>query len=108
MNKSIALFNLKLPQVVIDLICQFRFYTLSECIENTKQKYTKVIKEINYIERFQYYGYQLWHGIYYHIQINLFTTYWDHEIYNEINLGICTICNEFIKNSSKTKSLCKC
>lgn len=107
--KSIALYNLKLPKDVIDIICRFNFYTLSECIEITKYKRRNVFNELKYIERFQYYGYQPYHtGIYYHIQINMITINDEIDIYKEMNLCICTNCYEFIKNMPKTNCLCKC
>ena len=55
--KVVALYNLKLPKDVIDIICRFNFYILSECVENTIHNRKSVIKELKYIERFQYYGY---------------------------------------------------
>lgn len=106
MNKSVVLFNLKIPQDVIHLICRFGFYTRGECIENIKQKYNKVIQEINYIKRFQYYGYQVYHGLYYHIQINIITV--DDTDICEMNICICIHCNEIIKNKSTASWLCKC
>ena len=102
--KSVALYNLKLPKELIDIICRFNFYTLSECIEHAKYVYNKVIKEITYIERFQYYGYQPYHkGIYYHIQINMVTTQSNsvEDLYKEMNIYICIKCGEFIKNKCK-------
>jgi hypothetical protein len=76
---------------------------MNELFENTKQKYTNVIRELKYVERFQYYGYQVSRGIYYHIQINMLTVHHETDMYSEMNIGICTICNEYIKN---TKCLC--
>jgi hypothetical protein len=107
--KSIALYNLKLPKEVIDIICRFNFYTLSECIEITNEKRNNLLKELNYIERFQYYGYQSYHtGIYHHIQINRYTTRYNTNIYSEMNICICIFCNEFVQNIPDTNALCKC
>ena len=103
--QSIALYNLKIPKDVIDIICSFNFYTLQECIEITKNKYKKVVNELNYIERFQYYGYQICSGIYYHIQIRV-STYDEADIHSVLNICICIKCKEFIKNMPTSK--CKC
>ena len=105
--KSIALYNLKLPKEVIDIICRFNFYTLPECIENTRINHSNLFKELKYIERFQYYGYQIESGMYYHIQINMLTVHHAIDIYQEFNLCICINCYEFIKNT-QTNCLCKC
>ena len=107
--KSVAVYNLKLPKDVLEIICSFNFYTLNECIKNVKNKYKNVIKEINYIERFQYYGIQCYTGIYYHIQISMMSTQSKsvEDLYKELNLCICIYCNEFIKNTN-TRYLCQC
>jgi hypothetical protein len=46
MEKSIAVYQLKLPQEVINYICSFGFYTLEQCIEQNKKKHKKVLKDI--------------------------------------------------------------
>jgi|LauGreDrversion4_2_1035121.scaffolds.fasta_scaffold11636_2 hypothetical protein len=46
MEKSIALYQLKLPQEVIEYICSFGFYTLEQCIEQNKQNQKKLLKDI--------------------------------------------------------------
>ena len=104
--KAVALYNLKLPKDVIDIICRFNFYTLSECIESTNHKRINLVKELKYIERFQYYGYQLHTGLYYHIQLNIVTVHHEIDIYDEFNLCICVVCHKFI--NTKTNCLCNC
>jgi predicted methyltransferase len=107
--KSVAVYNLKLPKDVIDIICSFNFYTLSECIEITKQNRTNVVKELKYVERFQYYGYQPYHkGIYHHIQINMITINDEFDMYKEMNICICIFCNKFVQNIPDTNALCNC
>lgn len=107
--KSSVVMYLPFPKDIIDIICRFTFYTLSECIEIIKNKYKNVVKELNYVERFQYYGFQYHTGIYYQIQINMVTTQANvvENLYKEINIGICIKCGKFIKNTH-TNCLCKC
>jgi len=45
MNKSVALFNLKLPPDILNSICEFIYYTYDDCVKNRKEK----IKNINNI-----------------------------------------------------------
>ena len=107
--KVIAIYNLKLPKDVIDIICRFNFYTLSECIENTNYKRRNLFNELKYIERFQYYGYQPYHtGIFHHIQINMSTTHHEIDIYSKMNICICIFCNKFVQNIPETNALCSC
>ena len=99
MNKSIAISQLPLPKDVIDHICNFHFYTLSECIKNTKQHYTKLIQELNGMVRYQLKSYQSYIRRYYYIQFSLPC--------KEIILCVCMKCGNFVDTPQPTCN-CKC
>jgi hypothetical protein len=42
MNKSIAVFNLKLPDDLLHYICEFIYYTYDDCIKHQREKKQKV------------------------------------------------------------------
>ena len=46
MEKSITVYQLKLPKDVSNYICSFVFYTLEQCIEQNKKIHKKVLRDI--------------------------------------------------------------
>ena len=42
MNKSVAVFNLKLPDDLLHYICEFIYYTYDDCIKHQREKKQKV------------------------------------------------------------------
>lgn len=47
MEKIVLVNNLSLPQVLLDHILSFGFYTLEQSIEKNKKKYEKLLRDIS-------------------------------------------------------------
>ncbi len=100
MNQSIAVHNLNLPKDLIDLICSFNFYSLSDCIEMTSQQKRKLC---SYIETIKY-------TVMYFPGSTTMLTY---NKYNNLQYqyNICNVCHNYIVSSSimlHHNALCFC
>ena len=105
MNKSIILQQLPLPKDVVDYICSFVFYTLSESIEKQRQKYIRIICNINKIK---FDTISTW-GPMTTWKVNLVTIYIVLPISNQLIIyNICYTCGNYVKKSKCKHFICKC
>jgi hypothetical protein len=94
MNQSIALFNLHLPKEIIDYICSFNFYSISDCINKIKQHKKYIDSHIKLI-RHKVFEYTQVHCI----LINTTKYNSQYETYIQHQFHICKTCHNYIISS---------
>ena len=50
MEKSIIIYQLVFPPDILDYICSFAFYTITQSIEKNKKKYNRILCDIKKIQ----------------------------------------------------------
>ena len=103
MEKVLMIHNMNLPQEVIDYICSFGFYTFDQCIQQNKNIFKKVLRDIkedvriNNVPLYTSTGYEIYY-IYMQFPIRQRKV---------IYANLCGKCHDFIHLKRKSYG-CRC
>jgi hypothetical protein len=93
--------QLPLFRDTIDHICSFLFYTVTQSIDKTKQKYNFVFQQLKKIIRYSIKSHSIFHHFYmYHIQI--------HYGNKQLHFNMCGECGKYRKYVQGNPVSCQC